>query len=110
MGIMVEPFQKILSAQMIPSAHDVKGDIHVYQADGQRTLRFEDFETVNGPDLFIYLATDITAEDSISLGEIKATKGNVNYEIPPGIDLEKYDTVLVWCRAFKVLFSYGELK
>mgnify|MGYP001598961011 CR=1 FL=1 len=105
-----ENLEYILSAKLVPSAHDVSGKIAVYDIDGKRTLRFEDFDTVNGPDLFIYLATDITASDFISLGEIKATKGNVNYEIPVGTDLNKYDTVLVWCKAFKVLFSYGELK
>jgi hypothetical protein len=73
-------------------------------------LRFENFETINGPKLHIYLASDLSADDYIDLGEIKATKGNVNYEIPDGTDLEKYNKVLVWCRPFKVLFSYSELE
>jgi len=45
----------------------------------------------------------------IDLGEIKATKGNVNYDIPEGTDLEKYNKVLVWCVPFRVLFSYSDL-
>src|SRR3989344_9388725 len=102
--------QSILDGQLIASAHDVSGIVAVYDNGDQKILRFEDLNTVNGPDLFIYLATDTTAEDFVNLGEIKATKGNVNYEISNDINLEKYDTVLVWCRAFKVLFSYAELK
>ena len=95
----------------VPSAHDVAGTVKLLREAGRGDyLRFEDFETVNGPDLYIYLATDTTAEDFVNLGEIKATKGNVNYAVPPGTDLEKYDTVLVWCRAFRVLFSYAELE
>jgi len=109
-GEQTDTLEPILSASLVPSAHDVSGKVSVYDIDGKRTLRFEDFDTVNGPDLFIYLATDTTAEDFVNLGEIKATKGNVNYEISNDINLEKYDTVLVWCRAFKVLFSYAELK
>jgi hypothetical protein len=54
------------------------------------------------------LATDRSASDYIDLGKIKATKGNVNYGIPSDVDLEKYDTVLVWCVPFEVLFSYAE--
>ena len=46
----------------------------------------------------------------IDLGIIKATKGNVNYEIPQDIDTTKYNKVLVWCKPFKVLFSYAELR
>ena len=75
-----------------------------------KVLRFEDFETVNGPDLFIYLSSDLNNNDFVNLGEIKATKGNVNYLLPKDIDLKKYNKVLVWCRAFRVLFSYAELK
>ena len=70
----------------------------------------ENFETINGPDLFIYLSKDLTNKDFVNLGEIKATKGNVNYEVNSSIDTTQYKNVLVWCRAFGVLFSYAELK
>jgi hypothetical protein len=76
---------------------------------GKKVLRFEDFETVNGPNLHIYLSSDLEGKDFVDLGEIKATKGNVNYDLPEGVDLDRYDKVLVWCVPFKVLFSYGEL-
>ena len=88
--------QLILGAEMI-------------EADNQKILRFEDFETINGPDLHIYLSSDLEAKDYIDLGEIKATKGNVNYEVPSNVDLEKYNKVLVWCEPFRILFSYAEL-
>jgi len=45
--------------------------------------------------------------DFVNLGRIRATEGNVNYEIPEGTDLTKYKNVLIWCRAFSVLFSYA---
>ncbi|MEK6842591.1 MAG: DM13 domain-containing protein [Nanoarchaeota archaeon] len=56
------------------------------------------------------MATDTNGEDYIDLGELKATKGNINYEIPEDIDFEKYDKVLIWCVPFKVLFGYAKLK
>ncbi len=97
-------------ANFIASAHDVKGKALIINGNGKQVLRFQDFETINGPDLFIYLSSDLNADDFINLGEIKATKGNVNYELPSNVDLTKYNKVLVWCRAFRVLFSYAELK
>lgn len=100
----------ISSGVLVSSAHEVSGSVSVIGGGGQRILRFENLDTVNGPDLFIYLATDTTAGDFVNLGEIKATKGNVNYAIPAGTDLNKYDTVLIWCRAFRVLFSYAKLE
>jgi len=104
-----QPTRASKTGNFVASAHDVEGEALLIEHDGSRTLRFENFDTVNGPDLFIYLATDTSATDFVNLGEIKATKGNVNYDIPSDVDIEKYDTVLVWCRAFSVLFSYAEL-
>lgn len=97
-------------ANFISKAHDVKGKALIINDNGKQILRFQNFETINGPDLFIYLSSDLTADDIINLGEIKATKGNVNYEIPENTDLNKYNKVLVWCRAFSVLFSYAEFR
>jgi len=93
-----------------PRAHEVKGKALLIQAGDSKLLRFEDFETVNGPDLHIWLASSLGKEDYIELGSIKATKGNVNYDLPADVDTTKYNKVLVWCVPFRVLFSYAELK
>ncbi len=103
--------EKIISqGEFIASAHDVKGKALIIEEDNKKILRFEDFETINGPDLRIYLSNDLDIDDSIDLGPIKATKGNVNYELDSSTNIEKYDKVLVWCRAFRVLFSYSNLE
>ncbi len=78
-------------------------------ADGKQLLRLEDFKATNGPDLHVYLATDKTAQDYVELGNLKANIGNQNYEIPEGTDLSKYDTALVWCKQFSVLFGSAEI-
>ncbi len=92
-----------------PRAHDVAGRALLIEKDGKLILRFEDFETINGPDLRIFLSSELGTDDAISLGSIRATKGNVNYELPEGVDVKKYNKVLVWCYAFSILFSYAEL-
>lgn len=90
--------------------HDARGDVLIIESDdGSRFLRFEDFKATNGPDLFVYLATDETANDFVSLGELKGNIGNQNYMIPPGADLSNYDIVLIWCKQFSVLFGSAEL-
>lgn len=90
--------------------HDAQGDVLIIESDdGSRFLRFENFKASNGPDLFVYLATDETAEDFVSLGDLKGNIGNQNYMIPPGADLSNYDTVLIWCKQFSVLFGSAEL-
>ena len=89
------------------ATHQASGTAMVI--DGE-VLRFENFSVTNGPDLRVYLATDTAAENFIDLGRNRATHGNVNYAIPPGTDFERYDTVLIWCRAFSVLFASAQLQ
>ncbi|NQV12190.1 DM13 domain-containing protein [Candidatus Uhrbacteria bacterium] len=98
------------SGAFVERAHEVAGTAVLIEGVESRTLRFEDFETINGPNLHIYLASDLGSDDFIDLGPIRATKGNVNYDVPVDIDIEKYNKVLVWCVPFKVLFSYAELQ
>ncbi|ABX12304.1 DM13 domain-containing protein [Nitrosopumilus maritimus] len=90
--------------------HDAQGDAYTIPLeDGSDVLRLENFQSTNGPDLYVYLATDDDASEFINLGELKANKGNQNYEIPDDADLTKYNKVLIWCQAFSVLFGSAEL-
>lgn len=100
----------LAQADLVPRAHDVKGKAILIDADGKKILRFENLETIDGPNLHVFLAADLGNADSIDLGKRKATEGNVNYELPDGIDTNKYNKVLYWCVPFHVLFSYAELK
>lgn len=77
--------------------------------DGTPILRLENLRVTNGPDLYVYLSPDKSASDFVNVGKLKANNGNQNYDIPAGINLSKYDTVLVWCRPFSVLFGSAEL-
>lgn len=90
-------------------AHPASGTVSLLKASSQTILRYENLKTINGPDLYIYLSTDLKATEFVNLGKIKATEGNVNYEIPAGTDLGKYRYVLVWCEQFGVLFNHAEI-
>lgn len=90
--------------------HNANGDAYTIPLeDGSTILRLENFAATNGPDLHVYLATDKRATDYIDLGELKANRGNQNYGIPEGTDLETYNNILIWCEPFRVLFGSAEL-
>jgi hypothetical protein len=97
--------------------YTVEGQALVHQlADGSRLLRLEDFSSTNGPDLFVYLtaaAADGSDEDMdadfVDLGVLKGNIGNQNYEIPGDVDLDRYATVVIWCRRFTVSFGAADL-
>ena len=90
--------------------HMASGQIKVLQSqNGTQILRIENLDVTNGPDLYVYLATDTTAKDFVSLGRLKGNMGNQNYPIPENIDFEKYNTLLIWCQAFSTLFGSSKL-
>jgi hypothetical protein len=78
-------------------------------SDGKTFLRLENLKATNGPDLYVYLSTGKDVSDIVNLGRLKGNIGNQNYEIPAGTDLAKYDTVLIWCKAFSTLFGSAKL-
>ena len=93
--------------------HNAEGVAKVIPLDdgaSSMILRLENFDATNGPDLYVYLATDNSASDFVNLGRLKGNIGNQNYDIPIGIDLSRYDSVLIWCQAFSVLFGSAELE
>ena len=92
--------------------HFARGTARVVEtAPGAFTLRLEDFSVRNGPDLYVYLSADPTgyADGAIELGSLKATDGSFNYEVPPGVEVDAFGSVVIWCRAFSVQFGVAEL-
>ena len=90
--------------------HDAQGDTFTIPLEnGSNVLRLENFKSTNGPDLYVYLSTDKGASEYVDLGKLKGSSGNQNYDIPEDVDLDKYSNVLIWCKAFGVLFGSAEL-
>ena len=87
-------------------------------ANGERVLRFEDFSVTNGPDLRVYLTAhpqptshaDVTSGSYIEIAKLKGNKGNQNYELPADLDLSQYQSVLIYCKPFRVPFATALLK
>ena len=98
-----------IAAVIGTAGHPASGTVRSIKTESGVVIRYEDFKTINGPDLYVYLAKDLEANEYINLGELKATEGNINYSVPPGTALQEYPYVLVWCKQFGVLFNYAEL-
>ena len=81
------------------------------QSNGEKTLRFEEFETVNGQDIHVYLSPilNLDKNDVLDLGLLKATSGNFNYSLDKSINIEKYNNVLIWSNTFNAFFGYASL-
>jgi hypothetical protein len=84
--------------------------------DGSYTLRFENLDTSNGPDLRVYLSELPSnlgwhdyGERYLELGELKGNRGDQNYRVPKGTDIAKFRSAVIWCVRFKVGFGVAPL-
>ena len=107
----------LLSGQFRSYAHETVGTAAVHDLGGRRLLRLTGFSTSNGPDVRVYLvaANDATDDETVTkagfveLGKLKGTQGDQNYDIPAGVDLDKYRAVTIWCHRFNVNFGTAPL-
>lgn len=106
------------SGDFIKKSKRLKGSWNVVERDGKTFIVFaDDFRAANGPDLKIFLSpksvSDATGKNavdgSLNIGELKATKGTQEYEVPAGVNLADYGSVLVHCEAYSVLWGGGNL-
>ncbi|MEU9254396.1 DM13 domain-containing protein [Streptomyces sp. NPDC048270] len=112
----------VAEGTFISHEHATTGTVKLIRLpDGSHTLRLEDLDTSNGPDLRV-LITDAPVKEGtagwqvfddgkhVSLGKLKGNKGDQNYEIPAALDLAEYSSVSVWCDRFDVSFGAAALK
>ena len=115
-----QPPRKVLARGMFVHAnpsdpiHYGKGRVTVYEG----VLHLEpDFEVGPGPKFHVYLvpekevvpSTNVARTMFVDLGRLKAFKGSQNYEVPAGVDIVKYGSVVIWCEQFGVLISPAKL-
>ncbi|MFI6498170.1 DM13 domain-containing protein [Nonomuraea typhae] len=85
--------------------------------NGDRVLRIENLSTSDGPDLRVWLSDQPVTDDwysvgkgrTLELGHLKGNKGDANYAIPAGADLDVLKSVTIWCKRFGVSFGAAAL-
>jgi|SRR5580658_6623027 hypothetical protein len=101
--------------------HNTSGRATIYQeTDGKLILRLTNFKTSNGPDVHVILIAAKDADDDanflksntgrVELGKLKGNEGDQNYEIPKGTDLNKFQTVSIYCQRFNANFGAAPLE
>lgn len=122
--VTAQSVEASLSAEQLPSGDFVrkskklKGSWTVEQRGAKTVIVFDDaFVAARGPDLKIFLSpTSIkdvkgktAVNGSINIGELKSTKGRQEYELPEGVNLSDYQSLLVHCEQYAVLWGGSDL-
>ena len=99
--------------------HKGSGQATIYQGpDGAYLLRLEDLAVTNGPALHVYLSRhedpenpdQVKGQGYVDLGDLKGNRGNQNYPIPREVDVAIYNSVVIYCQPFNVVFSVATLE
>ena len=110
---LIEPAPAgLASARLVGTArmHDVdkdgEGTARIYEMpNGTRMIRLEDFFVSINSDLELRLSESPdpkSTDDAVKspwklVSELKATVGNMNYEVPGDIDVSRYKSIGIWC-------------
>jgi hypothetical protein len=66
------------------------------------THRLSDIKVDEVPDGDVYLTRNGDWKHGVELGLRKQFTGSVSFAIPGGINPDDFDSVVIWCRQFKV--------
>ena len=107
-----------ISGDFIKKKKSISGSWEVVQRGDQTVIVFgDDFKAKSGPDLKVFISPATVSEvngktatnGSVLLGELTSTKGSQEYVVPAGVDLANFESVLVHCEAYSVLWGGGDL-
>jgi len=101
----------------IDTSHWGTGKVQIVQlVNGSLQLQFDRVEIANGPDLYVYLSNKIsftgiadTPGHYVDLGQLPYNEGRFSMAIPGSTNLTEVNSVLIWCLAFTVVFTYASL-
>ncbi len=105
----------LAAGRLEPREHAVRGRASLVRlARGGVRLTLTGFEVDNGPDLRVHLVSGAArgqgdVGDAEDLGALKGNRGDQQYTVPADVDLDRHDTVVIWCRAFSVNFAAAQL-
>jgi hypothetical protein len=104
--------------QEVDTGHKGSGTVQLAQSSaGNQSIFFIDVTITNGPDLYVYLSkvnsfSGVRSDpgEFVSLGIVPAAEGTFSVALPDTMDGSEYASVLIWCQAFSVLFTYAILE
>ncbi|NCJ06272.1 electron transfer flavoprotein [Synechococcales cyanobacterium C] len=105
------------AGMFVPVEKTTTGQVVVRSENGRTYLEFsEDFQTSSGPDLHVLLDIASTPPDAyaniasyVKLGSLESARGAQRYEVPEDVQVADYQSVVIWCEQFDMVYGYAPL-
>ncbi len=100
----------------VDADHQTMGTVEILRKENRIYVRLaDDFSTAEGPDLHLLLheknpPIGYDKGDYVSLGRLKSFNGAQVYMVPDDVALDRYISVVVWCRKFNIVFGTAHLE
>jgi hypothetical protein len=123
---LVEPLPaNLTSAKVVATAkvynvdREGQGVAKIYErADGTRAIRLEDFFVTINSDLEIRLSSLETPKSTDEIAKapfkvvapLKATVGDMNYEVPKDIDVSQFKSIVIWCEITRNAYAAATIQ
>ena len=97
--------------------HPTIGQAKIITEKGKRYLELDSkFSTATGPAVEVLLHRNsqvnpqLAEKDYVSLAKLASFSGAQRYAIPDSINLDNFNSVVIWCRQFNVTFGFASLQ
>jgi hypothetical protein len=123
---LVEPLPaNLASAKVVGTAkvynvdREGQGTARIYErGDGTRAIRLEDFFVTINSDLEIRLSTlaapkstdEIANSPFKVVAPLKATVGNMNYDVPRDVDVNQFKSIVIWCEITRNAYAAATIQ
>lgn len=117
-GVVAQNSGAIASGAFMAAEAPTTGIARIVSENGHRYLELDSaFSTTDqAPDLHVLLDTTATPPNSytsfgsyINLGSLQQVNGAQRYPIPDVINLDNYQSVVIWCRMANATIGYASL-
>ena len=111
----VSAASSLASGSFVDSEHPTQGMVAIINKGGKKYLKFDSsFKSDSGPDLFVLLHRQDSPKqyrksDYLSLGRLQKVAGTQMYQVPAGVDVKQFKSVVIWCRKFNATFGFAPL-
>lgn len=108
----------VQQTEFVKKRYTIQGKGELVKSGEISIINFsEDFKTKSGPDLKVYLSPKPLSElngknalqNAVKVGVLKSNAGPQSYIIPDNIDVSGFQSVIIQCEAFSVLWGGFDL-